>query len=90
VVSGAQGHNGSGALFDAIKGATEPRRSSGPVLPFESSECFVRSSGIYAAIPLEEDLLEVDSQGKRKTSYAPIQSLPLSWMPIKQAFPWCD
>jgi hypothetical protein len=89
VVSGAQGHNGSGALFDAIKGATEPRRSSGPVRPFESSECFVRSSGIYAAIPLE-DLLEVDSQGKRKTSYAPIQSLPLSWMPIKQAFPWCD
>jgi hypothetical protein len=49
----------------------------------------VRSSGIYAAIPLE-DLLEVDSQGKRKTSYTPIQSLPLSWMPIKQAFLWRD
>ena len=41
------------------KVATEPRRSSAPVRPFESSECCVRSSGTYAAVPLE-DLLEVD------------------------------
>jgi hypothetical protein len=43
------------------KVATEP----GPVRHFESSECCVRSSGTYAAVPLE-DLLEVDPQGKRK------------------------
>jgi len=65
------------------KVATEP----GPVRRFESSECCVRSSGTYAAVPLE-DLLEVDPQGKRK--HPNIQSLPLSWMPINQAFPWCD
>src|SRR5258705_9611520 len=45
------------------KGATEPRRSSGPVRPFESSECCVRSSGTYAAVPL--DLLKW-TQGKPK------------------------
>jgi hypothetical protein len=43
------------------KVATEP----GPVCRFESLECCVRSSGTYAAVPLE-DLLEVDPQGKRE------------------------
>ena len=43
--------------------ATKPRGSSGPVHPFESSECCVRSSGTYA-VPLE-DLLEV-APGKQR------------------------
>ena len=65
MVCGAQGRNGSGALFDAIKGCDRAAQILGACTPFESSECCVRSSGTYAAVPLE-DLLEVDPQGKRK------------------------
>jgi len=68
VVFDAQGRNGSGALFDAIKGCDRAAQFLGPVRPFESSECCVRSSGTYAAVPLE-DLLEVDRQ-EAKTSHA--------------------
>src|ERR1700716_1638724 len=57
------------------KVATEPRRSSGPVGPFESSECCVRSSCTYAAVPLE-DLLEVDPPSKQKHHTPPSKAYP--------------